>query len=107
MSRRHSKTNHHPETGHVPVPEFYMPAMPPVQLTEALDRRVRHWLQRRKFRRLLKYDDKHLAVLGLSREDLVWAARQPMQADAFEVLQQRLRRFARSGQRARVSMDAG
>lgn len=96
MNRRNNETNRHPENGRAPapVPEFFMPAMPPIQLTEALDRWIRHWLQRRKFRRLLKYDDQHLAVLGLKREDLTWAADQPMNTDAFEALQQRLQRCA-------------
>ncbi|BES70363.1 hypothetical protein RE428_13810 [Marinobacter nanhaiticus D15-8W] len=96
MNRRNNETNRHPDTGRVQVPAFYMPAMPPIQLTEALDRWISHWLQRRKFRRLLNYDDQHLAVLGLKREDLAWAARQPLQTDAFEVLQQRLQGCART-----------
>lgn len=99
MNRRSNETNRHPETEHArkPVPEFYMPAMPPIQLTEALDRWIRHWLQRRKFRRLLNYDDQHLAVLGLKREDLTWAAGQPINTDAFEALQQRLQHCASVG----------
>ncbi|WP_148863690.1 hypothetical protein [Marinobacter fonticola] len=72
-----------------PVPEFYMPAMPPIHLTEALDRWLRLWFRRRKFCRLLRFDDRSLAILGLNREDVRWAARQPIKTDAFEALERR------------------
>lgn len=71
------------------VPEFYMPAMPPLALTEAMDRWYRRWVLRRQFRRFLKLSDGDLATLGLKRETLAWAARQPLATDAFEALRGR------------------
>lgn len=96
MNRQNTSKMPQQPTGRnqAPVPEFFMPAMPPIELTEALDRWIKRWMQRRKFRRLLKYDDHNLAVLGLKREDLQWAARQPVKKDAFEALAQRLGRCA-------------
>lgn len=93
MTEQNTTSNHPPvsQRNETPVPEFFMPAMPPIELTEALDRWLKRWFRRRKFRRLLKFDDHHLAVLGLKREDLQWAASQPMKIDAFEALQKRVR----------------
>lgn len=52
-------------------PEFYMPAMPPIWLTEAISARIANWRQRRRIRRLLKYDDRRLEDLGYRRVDLL------------------------------------
>ncbi|WP_165855629.1 hypothetical protein [Marinobacter sp. JSM 1782161] len=79
-----------PDKAQVRMPEFYMPAMPPLALTEALDRWLKLWARRRRFRRLLQLNDQQLGVLGVTREALMEAARQPLQEDAFEVLARRL-----------------
>lgn len=54
-----------------PEPEFYMPAMPPIWLTEAISARIANWRRRRRIRRLLKYDDHLLEDLGYRRTDLL------------------------------------
>jgi uncharacterized protein YjiS (DUF1127 family) len=43
--------------------------MPPQALTEALDRWLRLWLNRRNFLQLLDLDDGSLEVLGVRREE--------------------------------------
>lgn len=54
-----------------PEPEFYMPAMPPIWLTEAISARIANWRRRRNILRLLKYDDRRLEDLGYRRVDLL------------------------------------
>lgn len=84
--------SHRPEQP--PVPEFFMPAMPPLALTESLDRWYRRWLQRRRFRQLLELNDQNLEMLGLAREELIWAAGRPLREDAFEALREHRGRAA-------------
>ncbi|MDT8894357.1 DUF1127 domain-containing protein [Halomonas sp. I1] len=68
------------------LPTFYMPAMPPLGLIDALEGwivgRVRQWQRRRHFRRqianLLVHDDRILADIGLDRRELERASRLPL-----------------------------
>lgn len=82
-----------------PMPEFYMPAMPPMGLINALESWVRALLRRRRFRRhflpFLDYDDHILDDMGHNREDVEWALRLPLRKDAFQALQ--CRRIKRLG----------
>lgn len=71
------------------VPEFYMPAMPPVALTEGMDHWYRLWRKRRQLRHLLVLDDAALEALGLKRDDLEWATHRPWREDAFVALRER------------------
>ncbi|MGC3874780.1 hypothetical protein ACPF7Z_16075 [Halomonas sp. GXIMD04776] len=84
-----------------PMREFYMPAMPPMGLINAMENWVRALLRRRHFRQrflhLLDYDDHILEDMGHNREDIEWASRLPLRKDAFRALQ--CRRVQRQGNR--------
>ena len=49
------------------LPDFYMPAMWPLDLQRSLHDWFRAWRQRRLYRRLLKLDDRQLASRDLDR----------------------------------------
>ena len=53
------------------MPEFFMPAMWPTELTEAIFERFRVWRRRRQFSRLLALDDDQLDDLGYKRNDIL------------------------------------
>ncbi|SHF20819.1 hypothetical protein SAMN02745148_02035 [Modicisalibacter ilicicola DSM 19980] len=76
-----------------PIREFYMPAMPPMGLINAVETWVRALVRRQRFRRrflpLLDHDDHILDDMGHNREDIEWAARLPWREDAFKALQRR------------------
>ncbi|SDM26113.1 hypothetical protein SAMN05661010_03783 [Modicisalibacter muralis] len=73
-----------------PMPDFYMPAMPPLKLINALENWVRSWVRRRQFRQrflyLLDYDDHILADMGHCREEIEWALQLPLREDAIKAL---------------------
>nr|WP_298373053.1 hypothetical protein [uncultured Halomonas sp.] len=75
------------------MPDFYMPAMPPMGLINAIENWVKALLSRRRFRQrflpLLGYDDHILEDMGHNREDIEWASRLPVRKDAFRALQRR------------------
>lgn len=77
---------------HPPLPDVYMPAMPPLGLLNALENRVRAWVRRRRLLRLLDYDDHILDDIGYTREELLWAASLPLKVNAHEILRQRRER---------------
>ncbi|MFN3880446.1 MAG: hypothetical protein ACK4L8_03345 [Nitrincola lacisaponensis] len=84
------------------LPDFYMPAMPPLGLINAIEVWFKAWNRRRKLLRLLDYDDHMLEDMGYTRDDLLWAARQPLKVDARLVLQQQ-----REKQRAQLKIHRG
>ncbi|WP_417585533.1 hypothetical protein [Nitrincola sp.] len=84
------------------LPDFYMPAMPPLKLINAIENWFKAWSRRRKLLRLLDYDDHMLEDMGYTRRDLLWAARQPLKVDARHVLQQQ-----REKHRARLKQQRG
>lgn len=90
----------HAEGGERPrnhLPTFYMPAMPPLGLINALEgwivSRARQWRRRREFRRqvanLLAQDDRILADLGLKRDEIERISRMPPEEDACQALLER------------------
>ncbi|TBW55175.1 hypothetical protein EZI54_12020 [Marinobacter halodurans] len=89
MNRSKQSVDKRTESTGRQMPEFYMPAMPPVALTEEMDHWYRLWRRRRHLRQLLVLDDAALEALGLKREDLEWATHRPWREDAFEALRER------------------
>ena len=75
------------------MPDFYMPAMPPMGLINAIENWVKALFRRRCFRQrflpLLGYDDHILEDMGHNREDIEWASHLPWRKDAFQALQRR------------------
>ncbi|MFC3286174.1 hypothetical protein [Litchfieldella rifensis] len=75
-----------------PMPDFYMPAMPPLGLITAIENWsrawIRAWRRRRRLLRLLDYDDHMLDDMGHTRQDLLWAAHLPLKEDAHRILRQ-------------------
>ncbi len=77
-----------------PIPDVFMPAMPPLGLINALETwvrtRVRDMRRRREFRQrflpLLAYDDHILEDMGHCREEIEWAAHLPLKEDADQAL---------------------
>ena len=84
------------------LPDFYMPAMPPLGLINAIENWFKAWGRRRRLLRLLDYDDHMLEDIGYTRDDLLWAAQQPLKVDARLILQQQ-----RERQRARLKKRRG
>lgn len=76
-----------------PRPDFFMPAMPPLGLIHALEKKWWEYQRRRQFRQrflhLLAYDDHMLEDMGHCREDILWASRLPLKEDAERALTQR------------------
>lgn len=60
------------------LPDFYMPAMWPLDLQRSLHDWFRAWRQRRLYRRLLKLDDRQLASRDLDRRRLGEMANTPL-----------------------------
>lgn len=60
------------------LPDFYMPAMWPLDLQRSLHGWFRAWRQRRLYRRLLKLDDRQLASRDLDRRRLGEMAQAPL-----------------------------
>jgi hypothetical protein len=60
------------------LPDFYMPAMPPLGLQRNLCEWLRAWRQRRLYRQLLELDDRALAARDLNRQLLSEKARLPL-----------------------------
>ncbi|MDW5377509.1 hypothetical protein R6258_11325 [Halomonas sp. HP20-15] len=86
-----------PQPERAQFPDVYMPAMPPLGLIDALEKRLRIWLGNRKRRRafrqrflpLLAYDDAILDDMGHCRGDIQWAADLPLKEDAAAALSKR------------------
>ncbi|GGY04815.1 hypothetical protein GCM10007160_35600 [Litchfieldella qijiaojingensis] len=78
---------------HPPMPDFYMPAMPPLGLITAVENGirtlVRRWRFRRRFLSLLDYDDHILEDMGHDREEILWASRLPLRVDATQAILER------------------
>ncbi|HRP95144.1 MAG TPA: hypothetical protein PL143_02745 [Rhodocyclaceae bacterium] len=74
---------------HPPLPEVYMPAMPPLGLINAIEEWVRAWMRRRQLLKLLDYDDRILDDFGYPRRELLWAASLPLKVNAYELLRKR------------------
>lgn len=72
--------------------DFFMPAMPPLGLIHALERRWWAYRRRRQFRRrflpLLAYDDHILEDMGHRRDDILRASRLPLEVDALAALEE-------------------
>lgn len=100
-----------PQPERTQFPDFYMPAMPPLGLIEAIEKRLRRALAERKRRRafrqrflpLLAYDDAILDDMGHCRDDIEWAAGLPLQEDATAAL---LKRRAQRRRQRRASCEA-
>ncbi|MDH2243489.1 hypothetical protein N5J70_16190 [Pseudomonas sp. GD03909] len=60
------------------MPDFYMPAIWPLDLQRNLQDWFRAWRQRRLYRRLLKLDDLQLASRDLDRRRLSEMAQAPL-----------------------------
>lgn len=79
------------QTGRAPMPDFYMPAMPPRGLIHAVKRWVSLHRQRRHVRRrflpLLAYGDRIVEDMGYHREDILSVLRLPLRVDALQALQ--------------------
>ncbi|WAE63123.1 hypothetical protein OUY36_05970 [Stutzerimonas sp. R40042] len=60
------------------MPDFYMPAMWPLDLQRSLQDWFRAWRQRRLYRQLLKLDDRQLASRDLDRRRLGEMANTPL-----------------------------
>jgi len=60
------------------LPDFYMPAMWPLDLQRSLHDWFRAWRQRRLYRQLLKLDDRQLASRDLDRRRLGEMANTPL-----------------------------
>ena len=82
--------------GPYPLPDLYMPAMPPLGLIHAVERWVALYRRRRRFQRhvrpLLAQSDRILADMGCCRDDIVWALRLPLGVDAQQALLERQKR---------------
>lgn len=63
------------------LPDLMTPAMPPLELVEAMRKRVTGMRHRRQLRKLLAYDDHTLADIGYSRRDLRHALRLSRRSD--------------------------
>lgn len=94
----------------VPLPDVYMPAMPPLALITALEhwvwRRVvrtrlwmRAWARRRRLQRLQDYDDHLLEDMGYTRQELAWALSLPMRVNARRALRRLQARLKARGLR--------
>ncbi|MBZ9560147.1 MULTISPECIES: hypothetical protein [unclassified Modicisalibacter] len=87
-----------------PMPDFYMPAMPPLGLIQAVETRLRDWRRRRQFRRrflpLLDHEDPILADMGHCRAEIEWAASLPWREDATRALLERRERRLAATRRA-------
>ncbi|WP_394168605.1 hypothetical protein [Saccharospirillum alexandrii] len=71
-----------------PVPEFYMPSMPPLHLFAAAGRLYRAWQYRNKLISLTRYDDATLEDIGYTRAELKMAIAMPLSQDPRPVLKQ-------------------
>jgi uncharacterized protein YjiS (DUF1127 family) len=60
-----------------------------------ISRLFRNWLARRAVARLADYDDHMLSDIGLSREDIYCAIRQPLSVNAALILEDRQRQRRR------------
>ncbi|WP_415845455.1 hypothetical protein ACMYUJ_02030 [Stutzerimonas zhaodongensis] len=61
-----------------PLPDFYMPAMWPIELQEAAVEWFKVWRKRRLYRRLLRLSDRQLRARDLSRPRLMEKAYMPL-----------------------------
>ncbi|MEP4544657.1 MAG: DUF1127 domain-containing protein [Saccharospirillum sp.] len=71
-----------------PVPEFYMPSMPPLHLFATAGRLYRAWQYRNKLISLTRYDDATLEDIGYTRAELKMAIAMPLSQDPRPVLKQ-------------------
>lgn len=71
-----------------PVPEFYMPSMPPLHLFASAGRLYRAWKYRNKLISFLTYDDATLDDIGYTRAELKMAIAMPLSQDPRPVLKQ-------------------
>ncbi|GHC17558.1 DUF1127 domain-containing protein [Aidingimonas halophila] len=73
-----------------PEPDFYMPAMPPLELISKLEHWWHMYRRRRQFRQrflpLLAHDDHVLEDIGHHRSDILWASQLPLNIDALHAL---------------------
>ena len=90
--------------GPYPLPDLYMPAMPPLGLIHTVERWVALYRRRRRFQRhvrpLLAQSDRILADMGCGRDDIVWALRLPLEVDAQQALHERRKRRGEADQAA-------
>lgn len=61
-----------------------------------ISRLIRNWLARRAVARLADFDDHMLYDIGLTRDDISWAVRQPLSVNAALILEERQRQRRRS-----------
>lgn len=109
LNQAHRPQLRHRQPQRTQFPDFYMPAMPPLGLIEAIEKRLRRALAERKRRHefrqrflpLLAHDDAILDDMGHCRGDIEWAAGLPLKEDATEALLKR--RAQRHRQRRRAS----
>ncbi|MCC5883893.1 MAG: hypothetical protein JJU25_14825 [Halomonas sp.] len=80
-----------------PQPDFYMPAMPPLGLINAIETLLHRYLRRRRFRQrylpLLAHDDHMLEDMNHRRDDIRWASSLPLKEDAEQALAQRREKY--------------
>lgn len=89
MTNQHEPRNERTARRAAPLPpldRYYMPAMPPVALIEAVARRFGEWRRRRDLRRLLRYEDRMLQDLGYERGEILRALSLPLKDNALRAL---------------------
>jgi hypothetical protein len=90
-SERQQQCNKVENQRRLAVPDFYMPAMWPVELQQALIDRLVAWRNRRLYRRLLRLSDRELRMRDLSRPRLIEKASMPLRKMVAELGCQRER----------------
>lgn len=77
FERTYRYKSHSRNHGDNPLPDLMTPAMPPLELIEAVRRRVLGLRQRRQLRKLLAFDDRTLSDMGHNRAAILRTLHRP------------------------------